>query len=136
MCSSYDSGSQQKPVLVLLAVYSTSRVILRRLIGIHGKPHEFLISGESPEAKGSCCRSSWLSTYTCCQNNDFFSPTFKSSVQDSILKPCNERDSVKCRSRLLLYKCRRDEGWCLVGNREFDTVHPLLTVMHISLPIF
>ena len=52
-CNSYDSGSLQKPILVSLAVYSPSRVILRRLIGIHEKPHKFLISRDSLEDKGS-----------------------------------------------------------------------------------
>ena len=78
-CNSYDSGNLQKPILVILAVYSTSKVILRRLIVIHEKPHKFLISRESLEDKGSHCRFSQLSTYSCCQSNDFFCPIFKSS---------------------------------------------------------
>lgn len=99
----YDSRSQLKSVLVIVDVYRTSRVILRRLTGIHGKPHQLMISGESPEAKGISHRLPQLSTYSYCQNNDFsFSPTFKSSIPDSILEPHKERDSAKCRSILLL----------------------------------
>lgn len=100
-------GAQQKLVLVISDICSTSVKILQSLTGIHGKPRKRLILGKFLKVKGSCCRSFWLSI-AAAEIMTYLSLPLSNLSQ--LLESHKESNSVKCRARLLYSSKENIEG--------------------------